>query len=177
MSDTPKKNDVFQDTDDGKEYVFDGAKWVERGSDTPLTHAAVKAADGYYQPLYADAKGKNKSVHAVFAAHLEQRLAAVTKELADTQAENTRLRAALAQSSGACVYCSLPKEQWAACQSGFPGCARADDAMGCPELGARMERDEALARIKRLEDGGDKAIQNSYYPDRLAAWTQAKEAR
>jgi hypothetical protein len=49
-------------------------------SDTPLTHAAVKAADGYYQPLYPDAKEKNKPVHAVFAAHLEQRLAAVTKE-------------------------------------------------------------------------------------------------
>jgi hypothetical protein len=125
---------------------------------------------------------------------LERELAAVTKELAEVQGENTRLRAALAQSSGACVYCSLPKEQWVACQSGFPGCARADDAMGCPELGASMERDEALARIKRLEE----ALNEIAKPDALldansgafgafaarrmqeqarAAIAQAKEAR
>jgi hypothetical protein len=32
-------------------------------------------------------------------------------------------------------------------------------------------------RIKRLEEGGDKAILNSYLPDRLAVWTKAKEAK
>lgn len=107
---------------------------------------------------------------------LQVQLAAVTKELAETQGENTRLRAALAQSSGACVYCSLPKEQWEACQSGFPGCARADDAMGCPELGARMELDEALARIKRLEEAGDAMAFYAHKGDR-ENWEEAKEAQ
>ena len=60
-------------------------------------------------------------------------------ELQDLTEENTRLRAALAQSPGACHYCQLPKEQWATCKSGFPGCARADDAFGCPEIGAMVE--------------------------------------
>lgn len=72
-------------------------------------------------------------------------------QLTAANAENTRLRAALSQSDGACVHCSLPKEQWAACKSGFPGCSRADDAMGCPELGARMELDKALARAAKLD--------------------------
>jgi phospholipase/lecithinase/hemolysin len=31
--------------------------------------------------------------------------------------------------------------------------------------------------IKRLEEAGDKAILNSYLPDRLAVWTKAKEAK
>jgi hypothetical protein len=30
-------------------------------------------------------------------------------------------------------------------------------------------------RIKRLEEGGDKGILNSYLPDRLAVWNKAKE--
>ena len=30
-------------------------------------------------------------------------------------------------------------------------------------------------RIKRLEEGGDKAILNSYLPDRLEVWNKAKE--
>lgn len=52
--------------------------------------------------------------------------------------ENTRLRAALAQSDQPCAYCSLSREDWLKCQHGFPGCARADDAAGCPELGAML---------------------------------------
>jgi hypothetical protein len=52
--------------------------------------------------------------------------------------ENTQLRAALAQSDQPCAYCSLAKDEWAKCASGFPGCSRADDAMGCPELGASL---------------------------------------
>lgn len=65
-------------------------------------------------------------------------------------AENTRLRAALARSKDPCVYCSLPAEKWAECRSGFPGCARADDMMGCPELGASMEAQELRAEIAKL---------------------------
>lgn len=66
--------------------------------------------------------------------------------------ENTRLRAALAQSDQPCVYCTLPAEEWSKCQHGFPGCARADDAMGCPELGARMEEHRLRDMIKRRLD-------------------------
>lgn len=55
---------------------------------------------------------------------------------ATVQGENTRLRAALAASELACVYCQLPAEEMAKCKSGFPGCARADDMTGCPEFGA-----------------------------------------
>ena len=36
---------------------------------------------------------------------------------------------------------------------------------------------ELQQRIKRLEEGGDKAILNSYLPDRLAVWKEAKEAK
>lgn len=67
------------------------------------------------------------------------------------RAENDRLRAAMAQSDGVCVYCSLPADEWSKCSSGFPGCARADDAMGCPELGARMHVAEQRERIEALE--------------------------
>ena len=59
--------------------------------------------------------------------------------------ENNLLRAALAQSDQPCVYCTLSKADWLKCKSGFPGCARADDAMGCPELGASLERDQLKA--------------------------------
>ena len=30
-------------------------------------------------------------------------------------------------------------------------------------------------RIKRLEEAGDRAIENSYYPDRVKVWRKAKE--
>lgn len=65
-------------------------------------------------------------------------------DLLTLQDENTRLRAALAQSSSACVYCSLPAEQWNQCEFGFPGCGRSDDAMGCPELGAKWRLEGIL---------------------------------
>lgn len=64
---------------------------------------------------------------------------------AEINEENTRLRAALANSELPCVYCTLSKEDWNKCRSGFPGCGRADDAMGCPELCARMELNRAAA--------------------------------
>lgn len=55
------------------------------------------------------------------------------------KAENDRLRAALAHSPGACVYCQLSREEMAKCKAGLPGCPRADDMSGCPEFGAMME--------------------------------------
>ena len=32
-------------------------------------------------------------------------------------------------------------------------------------------------RIRRLEEAGDRAIENSYYPDRVKVWNQTKEAK
>jgi hypothetical protein len=71
--------------------------------------------------------------------------------LRKSEAENTRLRAALATSKDPCVYCSLPADEMAKCASGFPGCGRADDLMGCPELGASLQLRDANARIAELE--------------------------
>jgi hypothetical protein len=105
------------------------------------------------------------------------------RELAEANGENTRLRAALANSAGACVYCQLPKEQWAACRSGFPGCARDDDAMGCPELGAAMELHAARERIRRLVEAGDEIAfrlrESVFTEDEVAIeeWDHAKEAK
>ena len=39
------------------------------------------------------------------------------------------------------------------------------------------EKAKLEERLQRLEEGGDKAILNSYLPDRLAVWNQAKEAK
>ena len=41
-------------------------------------------------------------------------------------------------------------------------------------------RDENIrlkAHIKQLEEAGDRAIENSYYPDRVKVWNKAKEAK
>lgn len=89
--------------------------------------------------------GRGDYVDVDFARQLE-------RELAEATAENTRLRAALASSKDPCVYCQLPKDEMVKCRSGFPGCARADDLMGCPELGAALEAERLegeLAREKR----------------------------
>jgi phospholipase/lecithinase/hemolysin len=37
--------------------------------------------------------------------------------------------------------------------------------------------EEQNQRIKRLEEAGDRAIENSYYPDRVKVWNKAKEAK
>lgn len=76
----------------------------------------------------------------------------MSDELTELQAENTRLRAALAVSRDPCVYCSLPAERMAACPKGFPGCGRADDLMGCPELGASLELQRVAAERDRLRE-------------------------
>lgn len=86
-------------------------------------------------------------------------LESTSRALSEKEGENTRLRAALAQSDQPCAYCSLPKDEWAKCASGFPGCDRADDAMGCPELGARLALDEALAALKASEERGERLSQ------------------
>jgi len=32
-------------------------------------------------------------------------------------------------------------------------------------------------RIKQLEEAGDRAIENSYYPDRVKVWNKIKESK
>jgi DNA-binding transcriptional MerR regulator len=57
---------------------------------------------------------------------------------------------------------------------------RAEQSMACKTRENQLltkQRDEARERIKRLEEAGDKAIENSYYPDRVKVWNEAKEAK
>ena len=125
-------------------------------SDTPRTDAEEKKQRDEYQ----DSREIDWPAFPAdfdFARQLE-------RELAEATAENTRLRAALATSKDPCLYCQLPKDEMAKCRSGFPGCARADDLMGCPELGAaleveRLEREltEAKHRIRSLIEERDSA--------------------
>ena len=58
---------------------------------------------------------------------------------------------------------------------GFHGLDTAVDA----EFSEQLECELAAAqqRIKRLEEAGDRAIENSYYPDRVKVWHKAKEAK
>jgi len=39
------------------------------------------------------------------------------------------------------------------------------------------ELEDLIDRIHRLEDAGGRAIENSYHPDRVKVWTEAKEAK
>ena len=97
------------------------------------------------------------------------------KTIDDLRAENTRIRAALANSKSPCVYCSLPADEWAKCPSGFPGCDRADDAMGCPELGASLENAElraALAEARGLLGAFYRADIDPHKYDRTAKWLE-----
>lgn len=50
-------------------------------------------------------------------------------ELIRLRRENDQLRGLIANSEMNCIYCELPKAEMMRCESGFPGCARADDIM------------------------------------------------
>lgn len=88
------------------------------------------------------------------------------------EAENERLRAALAHSDQPCAYCSLPADEWSKCKSGFPGCGRADDAMGCPELGASLRAEAAEAALRRIADW-EPATQEMTIAHQMAAEARA----
>ncbi len=90
------------------------------------------------------------------------------------EAENTLLRAALAHSDQPCAYCSLPADELAKCTSGFPGCGRADDALGCPELGARMRVDELEAKLAMVREWQGALLKE---PEGSAAWNAVWRAR
>lgn len=64
--------------------------------------------------------------------------------IGELQTENDRLRATLGNGNALCIYCSLPREKWAECASGFPGYGRADDAALCPHVGAELASQEKI---------------------------------
>lgn len=76
----------------------------------------------------------------------------MTQDLTQLTAEIARLRAALAHSKDPCAYCSLPAEELAKCERGFPGCGRADDMTGCPEFGAALALHEHEETQKALKE-------------------------
>lgn len=82
-------------------------------------------------------------------SHYPRYVDALLKAAQEIQ-ENTRLRAALGNSELPCVYCSLPKEEWAQCEFGFPGCSRADDAVGCPHLGSYLKHEAELEKAEQV---------------------------
>lgn len=56
------------------------------------------------------------------------------KQIQELTKENDYMRAVLAYSKEPCVHCKLPAADWGKCSLGFPGCARADDAICRPDL-------------------------------------------
>lgn len=91
------------------------------------------------------------------AAPLHQRIAELT-------AENNKWRAAYGNSDKPCMYCELSAADQAKCQSGFPGCGRADDQMMCPhfaaELGCEQTIAELQAKLDEREPWDDEANQD-----------------
>ena len=108
--------------------------------DTPMADAAAQRC------IDTTSKWHGEWVPLEVARQLEHKLAEAT-------GENTRLRAALASSKDPCAYCQLPKDEMSKCRSGFPGCARADDLMGCPELGAALEVDRLERELASVTKG------------------------
>lgn len=78
------------------------------------------------------------------------------------QRENDAFRATTANGPGPCVYCALPRERWAECNSGFPGCGRGDDAMLCPHVGSDMGlRDELATAIQERDQARADAFEEA----------------
>lgn len=67
--------------------------------------------------------------------------------IGELETVNNQLRATLGNGNAPCVYCSLPREKWGECASGFPGCGRADDAMLCPHVGAELASQEKIETL------------------------------
>jgi hypothetical protein len=100
-----------------------------------------------------DAKWKKREGDSMIAKQLDGKQ--LRADLAKAQAEDNYLRAYIANSDGPCLYCKLHRDDWGKCASGFPGCARADDAllgsMLCPSVGAspesKIKHNELAARL------------------------------
>ena len=85
---------------------------------------------------------------ARYALELRDAIGPLLDRVEKMEAENNHLRASVANNGGPCIYCNLPKNEWARCADGFPGCGRADDAMLCPNVGAALEAEEQLAALQ-----------------------------
>jgi hypothetical protein len=109
---------------------------------------------------------------------MARRTEAAEAKVKELEAENTRIRAAFANSDHVCVYCSLPAADWAKCQYGFPGCERGEDALGCAELGASLALKDAEAHAKALADALEQieADCEADYPPSHGAIKQAARA-
>ena len=107
---------------------------------------ALEAAEKRAEDAERDRKSETQRADGFY---LEKKEVEVERDT--LRAEVERLRAALANSELPCVYCTLPKDEWAKCASGFPGCDRADDAMGCPELGAALCARELRAEVEKWQ--------------------------
>ena len=79
---------------------------------------------------------------------MSDEITALRAQVAALTNENEHLRASVANSGVACIYCNLPKSEWSKCSAGFPGCDRADDAMLCPNVGASLEAEEQVAALQ-----------------------------
>lgn len=101
---------------------------------------------------YYDCGSKDVTGNGLGGGFVESYKCGFLSKINELEQENERLRAALATSKDPCIYCQLPREEMAKCKSGFPGCGRADDMMGCPEFGASMEVERLQATIKALVD-------------------------
>lgn len=66
---------------------------------------------------------------------------------AQLRQENDQFRAMLGNSAKPCIYCGLSAKDQIKCESGFPGCARADDQMLCPHFAAEMKAEQRIAEL------------------------------
>jgi hypothetical protein len=65
--------------------------------------------------------------------------------IAQLREDNDTLRGILAFENVNCLYCQLPLNEMVKCQSGFPGCARADDMLCAPAtIQARYEKHDPV---------------------------------
>jgi hypothetical protein len=129
---------------------------IERLKDIARQRAQTNAPGG------SDPEVMSEWIAASLLASQAEEIERLRAGLVATEAENSRIRAALAVSKDPCVYCALPADEMAKCAHGFPACGRADDMLGCPELGASLEverltgeRDKALEAMEIVLTGGN----------------------
>ena len=106
--------------------------------------------DDYSGVFFEEAYKKNLLARQAIAQAIKRAREEGQGEVRSLAKENDRLRAMLANSQQACIYCDLAQTEWNKCEHGFPGCARADDAMLCPHVGACLKAEGELKRIQGI---------------------------
>lgn len=122
----------------------------------PISDAALAELDRLRDEVRAKIAGKTVAEALLIvgedATALRQLLRDAESRLAEARKENEFMRLRLAESDKACAYCNLPKAEMGRCESGFPGCARADDLLHCDELtrrDAQQRRDGAAEWLEK----------------------------